>query len=262
MTIRAIETAYKGYKFKSRLEYRWAVFFDTIGVSWFYEYEGFDLGNGLWYLPDFYIPKWGCYFEAKNPGLWPEEGPDYNQQKELEKIFLKSYLLEEVTQSKCIVAFGGFSPNNMTQMIVFMPGFNLIGYYLVGYGVFGNSNGTDVLYLKHEGIPISNKTELAKREEAVIKQFNKYTYHNIPCGTLFQYLYGTIIHKREYIIPLSHSIGQNFVIAKDNIIGKIFAAFSHYLFCNFNAQEIKGYKPYTKAYTTAKNANYGDNSVN
>lgn len=28
MTIKAIDTIYKGYKFRSRLEARWAVFFD------------------------------------------------------------------------------------------------------------------------------------------------------------------------------------------------------------------------------------------
>ena len=30
-SIQVIETAYKGYRFRSRLEARWAVFFDAIG---------------------------------------------------------------------------------------------------------------------------------------------------------------------------------------------------------------------------------------
>jgi len=51
--IRAIETEYKGYKFRSRLEARWAVLLDALGVKWEYEPEGYDLGNGLCYLPDF-----------------------------------------------------------------------------------------------------------------------------------------------------------------------------------------------------------------
>ena len=53
--IKPIQTEYKGYKFRSRLEARWAVFFDACGVDWEYEPEGYDLGNGLYYLPDFVL---------------------------------------------------------------------------------------------------------------------------------------------------------------------------------------------------------------
>lgn len=53
MSIKAIETVYKGYRFRSRLEARWAVFFDHLGLRWEYEPEGFELGGGVRYLPDF-----------------------------------------------------------------------------------------------------------------------------------------------------------------------------------------------------------------
>lgn len=53
--IKAIETTYKGIKFRSRLEARWAVFFDACGVNWEYEPEGFELPNGQYYLPDFLL---------------------------------------------------------------------------------------------------------------------------------------------------------------------------------------------------------------
>ena len=53
--LRAIETEYKGYRFRSRLEARWAVFFDACGVKWEYEPEGYDLGNAIYYLPDFLL---------------------------------------------------------------------------------------------------------------------------------------------------------------------------------------------------------------
>ena len=46
--IKAIETQYKGYRFRSRLEARWAVFFDALQVRWDYELEGFDLGEMGW----------------------------------------------------------------------------------------------------------------------------------------------------------------------------------------------------------------------
>jgi hypothetical protein len=63
--IKAIDTHYKGYKFRSRLEARVAVFLDTLTASWQYEPEGFSLPINGNYLPDFLITslptqsKWG-----------------------------------------------------------------------------------------------------------------------------------------------------------------------------------------------------------
>lgn len=55
MTAHAIETRYGGCLFRSRLEARWAVFFDHLGIAWEYEPEGFELNDGRRYLPDFRI---------------------------------------------------------------------------------------------------------------------------------------------------------------------------------------------------------------
>lgn len=52
---KAIETIYRGCKFRSRLEARWAVFLDALGVEWMYELQGFVI-DGEAYLPDFWIP--------------------------------------------------------------------------------------------------------------------------------------------------------------------------------------------------------------
>lgn len=60
----AIETTYQGYRFRSRLEARWAVFFDVWGVKWRYEPDGFRLPSGRNYLPDFYLDQIG-YIEIK-----------------------------------------------------------------------------------------------------------------------------------------------------------------------------------------------------
>jgi hypothetical protein len=62
---RVIPTTYKGYRFRSRLEARWAVFFDTLGVQWEYEKEGYDLGPAGPYLPDFWLPDLQCFVEVK-----------------------------------------------------------------------------------------------------------------------------------------------------------------------------------------------------
>jgi hypothetical protein len=65
MELKAIETVYSGYRFRSRLEARWAVFFDALGVAYEYEKEGFDLGEAGNYLPDFWLPDRECWLEIK-----------------------------------------------------------------------------------------------------------------------------------------------------------------------------------------------------
>lgn len=60
----AIETRYKGAHFRSRLEARWAIFFDSIGVRWSYEHEGYSLPSGN-YLPDFFFPELKFWVEIK-----------------------------------------------------------------------------------------------------------------------------------------------------------------------------------------------------
>lgn len=67
-----IPTLYKGIRFRSRLEAKWAVFFDLVGWSWVY--EPFDLDG---YIPDFLIT-----------GQWPlvaEIGPVSSQREYVEK---------------------------------------------------------------------------------------------------------------------------------------------------------------------------------
>lgn len=67
--MKAIETVYNGYRFRSRLEARWAVFFDSAGIRYQYEPEGFEVigfdDEVIRYLPDFYLPDFGVYCEVK-----------------------------------------------------------------------------------------------------------------------------------------------------------------------------------------------------
>jgi hypothetical protein len=48
--IKSIETEYRGITYRSRLEARWATFFDDLGVMYEYEPQHFDLGleNPYW----------------------------------------------------------------------------------------------------------------------------------------------------------------------------------------------------------------------
>lgn len=61
------ETFYNGYRFRSRTEARWAVFFDAAGIMYYYEHEDFLLPSGKRYLPDFWLPELdsGVFFEVK-----------------------------------------------------------------------------------------------------------------------------------------------------------------------------------------------------
>lgn len=67
--INAIETRYAGCHFRSRLEARWAVFFDALSIEWQYEPQGFNVGSthAGWvsYLPDFYLPTTQTWVEVK-----------------------------------------------------------------------------------------------------------------------------------------------------------------------------------------------------
>jgi hypothetical protein len=64
--LKAIQTYYRGVSFRSRLEARWAVFFDCLDIRWQYEKQGYDLPSGN-YLPDFWLPDIldGSWFEVK-----------------------------------------------------------------------------------------------------------------------------------------------------------------------------------------------------
>lgn len=48
--MKAIATTYRGTRFRSRLESRWAAFFDLLGFEW--QYEPFDARG---YIPDFLL---------------------------------------------------------------------------------------------------------------------------------------------------------------------------------------------------------------
>lgn len=76
--MKAIDTIYKGCKFRSRLEARWAVFFDDLGIAWDYEPQGFRVTHRItapWneendadrfqYLPDFWLPEQQVWVEVK-----------------------------------------------------------------------------------------------------------------------------------------------------------------------------------------------------
>ena len=94
--IRPIETIYNDYRFRSRLEARWAVFFDAIGIRWEYEKEGFDLGQDGRYLPDFFIPSHDLWIEIKGEDPFSPITWQYKDKR-----------LERFSQDKFLLVFHG-----------------------------------------------------------------------------------------------------------------------------------------------------------
>jgi hypothetical protein len=92
MTIKPIGTEYRGCKFRSRLEARWAVAFDLHQIRYVYEPEAYPLPSGA-YLPDFWIPQWDAFAEVKRGRF-----------TELEKNKCKE--LAEATGKDCVLLDG------------------------------------------------------------------------------------------------------------------------------------------------------------
>lgn len=100
MNVQPIETEYRGYRMRSRLEARWACFFDQLGVRWEYEPQGFETPHGP-YLPDFWLPEVnerGVWFEVKSDGVRGQPDPRWTE-------------LAGGTGLPVIVAFGLPSPD-------------------------------------------------------------------------------------------------------------------------------------------------------
>jgi hypothetical protein len=77
----AIETEYNGILFRSRLEARWAIFFDACNLNWIYEPECFILSNTQKYTPDFYIKDFDLYIEVKPNFDWLENKYHFDRYK-------------------------------------------------------------------------------------------------------------------------------------------------------------------------------------
>jgi len=93
--MKAIETEYTGCRFRSRTEARHAAWFDALGIQWAYEPEGFDLGDGDRYLPDFRLPDAGWWVEVKG-------------QPPTEDEFLKATKLMIGTGEPVVISWGFF----------------------------------------------------------------------------------------------------------------------------------------------------------
>jgi len=93
MSVRPIQTRFRGVLYRSRTEARWAAFFESLQLKTQYEAEGFDLPNGESYLPDFFIPSLPLYVEVKG------ETPTADERR-------KAYWLYDLTGVPVLIVIG------------------------------------------------------------------------------------------------------------------------------------------------------------
>jgi hypothetical protein len=118
MTIKAIETHYKGFRFRSRLEARYAVFFDQAGANWDYEQEGYNL-DGEYYLPDFKVNKLIDKNGVDVP-LWFEIKPEL-QDCQSDDVNRASLLMGRLVSNTNRAGFLCFGPPHKAIIVMFEP---------------------------------------------------------------------------------------------------------------------------------------------
>lgn len=156
--MKAIETEYKGYKFRSRLEARWAVFLDACGVRWEYEPEGYDLGDGIYYLPDFLLHN--VYLKSYDEGSGCDIYVEVKGQmtdKDARKIatFAGGYYPCENGGTGCIpypILVVGNIPKGETFNDIFDSILDVAEDYLPPYGI-AYYNFTTIMYDDYAAFP-------------------------------------------------------------------------------------------------------------
>lgn len=61
----AQKTEYGGTWYRSKLEAKTAAAFDNLSIPYQYEPQGYQLSNGMWYRPDFWLPTCRTFVECK-----------------------------------------------------------------------------------------------------------------------------------------------------------------------------------------------------
>ena len=132
--LKALDTHYDGHRFRSRAEARWAVFFNSFGVAYEYEPQGYCV-NGEPYLPDFFLPELNLWLEVK--GTTPTQR---------EQTLLKTLALE--TEMSAILAIG--PPKNGPSLMYFNPGIDDESFGRAAWYFAQDRNNESILWLCSE----------------------------------------------------------------------------------------------------------------
>lgn len=117
MTVNPIETEYNGYRFRSRLEARWAVFFDTLEIPYEYEAQGYSI-DGTPYLPDFILHTYGgrdgdtCSDIVRGPVIAEVKGLDVDEHEGRHIQLLRKLSIQLNCFTMLLSGPPGFRPYN------------------------------------------------------------------------------------------------------------------------------------------------------
>ena len=116
----AKQTIYNGVCYRSRLEAKWAMMFDVVGIDFVYEYKQMLTIEGL-YLPDFYM---------HDLRLWVEVKPSINTGPLPEEISKLKSVCDYHNEFGFIVCGFPSPKDNGVRVILFCPGMEPTRFYL------------------------------------------------------------------------------------------------------------------------------------
>lgn len=136
--MKAIETKYNGYLFRSKLEAKWALFFDLLNIKYEYEPEGFESNKNERYLPDFYLPNTYLRNETLK-GIYIEIKPsNYNMNHKAQLWFNKPLVMFCGEPLDGFNIYGNYSSDNLYSGYQIYPHWdNCMGIFICG--ACGNS---------------------------------------------------------------------------------------------------------------------------
>lgn len=115
MHYKPITVQYGGYRFRSKLEAKWAVFLDYLRVPYQYEPRVYHLHGNIGYLPDFYLPEQDIFLEIK---------PDKDL-READARKIQLFSTDNTIKPNLIVVFG--EPDLFQDRMFFVRGCNWQG---------------------------------------------------------------------------------------------------------------------------------------
>ena len=144
--MKAIQTEYKGILFRSRLEARWAILFDSFYLKWVYEPDCFLLSNNQKYTPDFYLSDLDLYIEIKPNFEWIDNDYHKNRYKLFENdilILSGDYPCFSVNR-----LYHKYENERIQNDVVFIPNHYKYGnYFFSGYDL---GSDEDEFYLEYK----------------------------------------------------------------------------------------------------------------
>jgi len=202
--IKAIETEYNGCLYRSRLEARWAVFFDSLSLSFIFEKEGFVI-DGERYLPDFWINDWNCWVEIKPYILRKNHVVDDDEEnKSIERTFRLCRKLSD-NKNEVVLLIGGSpyiegttSLNNLNENDRYSFNYEIVVFY--PNSVMLSNNFNDAL----------SKTGFSLKMEidGIQNRLSHGFYNSKEKCSLYWYLENQIKNNPEYFIKPMPEIGD------------------------------------------------------